>query len=93
MKITVYNIRIVLEQKLEGDKVQSSPVVSGGYVYVRSDDKKIYCLNVKTGAKVWQYETEGLIYSSPTVSGDKVYVGSTDNKVYCLNAAIGDTGS
>lgn len=76
-----------------GDSVQSSPAVSGGYVYVGSLDKKVYCLDAATGALLREYETGSYVVSSPAVSGGYVYVGSHDNKVYCLMTADGDNGS
>ena len=73
-----------------GDKVFSSPAVSGGYVYVGSCDNKVYCLDASTGSKVWEFVTGDEVRSSPAVSGGYVYVGSWDKKVYCLDA---DTGA
>ena len=78
--------------------VESSPAVSEGYVYVGSDDNKVYCLNAANGEKVWEFQTgDGVgsygVASSPAVSGGYVYVGSDDGKIYCLNAANGDEGS
>jgi outer membrane protein assembly factor BamB/ABC-type transport system substrate-binding protein len=72
-----------------GGGVESSPAVSGGYVYIGSIDDNIYCLNATTGAKVWSYTTGSYVVSSPAVSGGYVYVGSYDDKVYCLNATTG----
>jgi outer membrane protein assembly factor BamB len=69
--------------------VTSSPAVSGGYVYVGSDDANVYCLNAQTGFLVWNYTTGGAVGSSPAVSGGYVYVGSDDANVYCLNAQTG----
>ena len=73
-----------------GSNVSSSPAVSEGYVYVGSDDDKVYCLNAETGAMEWKYSTGDWVFSSLAVTGDYVYVGSDDNKVYCLNAETGD---
>ena len=73
--------------------MESSPAVSGGYVYVGSSDDNLYCLDALTGEKVWAIETERDIDSSPAVSGGYVYVGSDDDNVYCFKTAEGDTGS
>ena len=72
-----------------GDYVASSPAVAGGYVYVGSNDNKIYCLNATTGAKIWSYTTGDYVFSSPAIAEGRVYVGSYDNNVYCLNATSG----
>jgi outer membrane protein assembly factor BamB len=58
--------------------------------YVGSNDNKVYCLNAKTGEKIWSYETDDSIVSSPAVINGKVYIGSADGKVYCLRAKDGE---
>ena len=74
-----------------GERVYSSPAVSGGIVYVGSADRNVYALDAVTGALKagWPYTTGGPIRSSPAVSGGVVYVGSYDDKVYALDAATG----
>jgi len=75
-----------------GSFVVSSPAIGfDGTVYVGSDDKKVYALDEATGAKKWEFMTEGsLNFSSPAIGSDgTVYVGSSDNKVYALNGATG----
>jgi len=53
--------------------ISSSPVVSGGTVYVGSGDG-MYALDATTGEEKWKYETNGSV-SSPAVSRGTVYVG------------------
>ena len=67
----------------------ASPTVIGGYVYIGSYDDNLYCLNAITGAKIWNYVTEGALFGSPAVVGSYVYVGDFDNITYCLNAFTG----
>ena len=74
---------------MTGNSVYGSPAIVDGFVYVGSDDSKIYCLNATTGALVWSYTTGSYVYSSPAVAGGLVYVGSADWRVYCLNATTG----
>ena len=58
--------------------------------YVGSDDKKVYALDGKTGAKKWEFETGGRVFSSLAIGADgTVYVGSEDSKVYALNGKTG----
>jgi outer membrane protein assembly factor BamB len=66
-----------------------TPVVSGGNVYIGSNDHNLYCLNAQTGAKVWN-DTAGSWVFVPAVSGGYVYVGSADKNVYCVNAQTGE---
>jgi len=73
-----------------GGVMGSSPAIAGGRLYEGSEDHKVYCLNVTTGAFIWSYTTGGMIYaSSPAVTEGHVYVGSWDHDVYCLNAITG----
>ena len=58
-------------------------------VYVGSADYNVYALNANTGAKVWNYATDGIIISSPTIANGIVYIGSRDHNVYALDAATG----
>ena len=68
----------------------ASPAVSpdGQFVYIGSDDNKVYCLRASSGEKVWSFETGSWVRSSPAVSpdGQLVYIGSWDNKVWALKA-------
>ena len=73
-----------------GDEVWSSPEVSGGVVYVGSNDNRVYALDASTGDLIWSFETGDYVFSSPAVSGGVVYVGSNDNRVYALDASTGD---
>ena len=75
----------------------SSPAISGNgeFIYVGSDDYKVYCLEASSGAKVWSFETGGWVLSSPAISGNGefIYVGSDDNKAYTFPASefVGNT--
>ena len=75
-----------------GSRVESSPAVSGGVVYVGSGDNHLYALDASTGDLLWSYEMGDNVYleSSPAVSGGVVYVGSDDNHLYALDASTGD---
>ena len=72
-------------------RVDSSPAVANGVVYVGSDDDNVYALNASTGALLWSYTTGNDVYSSPAVANGVVYVGSDDGNVYALNANTGAT--
>ena len=69
-----------------GSKVDSSPTVANGIVYVGSDDGNVYALNADSGTKIWNYATGGAIASTPAVDNGVVFVGSDDHNVYALNA-------
>ena len=58
-------------------------------IYFGSRDKKLYCLDAKSGVKKWDYKTEGCSYVSiPCVSRGLVYFAS-GKKLYCLNSMTG----
>src|SRR5439155_9539400 len=43
------------------------------------------CVDVKTGKKVWIYETGGEIKSGANFAGDAVLFGSGDEHLYCVS--------
>ena len=72
-------------------RVESSPAVANGVVYVGSEDdyqKDLYALDAATGVLLWSYTTRGPVDSSPAVANGVVYVGASFN-VYALNASTG----
>ena len=71
--------------------MEGSPVVgTGNVVYVGSEDKKVYALDGRTGAKFWEFETKGKMRSSPAIGLDGVvYVGSEDKSFYALDGQTG----
>lgn len=71
-----------------GDDLYSSPTLANGFVYLGSDDMKVYCLEYHTGKLIWEYKTSGRVFS-PAVAGGKVYAGSYDRSLYCLSAKDG----
>ena len=73
-----------------GGRVEWSPAVVDGTVYVGSNDNNVYALDAATGTKQWAFETGDWIRSSPAVVDGTVYVGSKDGNVYALDAASGE---
>jgi len=79
----------------------SSPVVSGGTVYIvafRLNNSYLYALDAVTGAEKWKWECEppGFLFGvpSPAVHNDTVYIGSREycyvsGCVHALDAATG----
>src|SRR6266508_1078826 len=73
-----------------GDRVQSSPAVVGGILYVGSWDGYLYALNAASGALKWKYKTGSMITTSgPAVVSGVVYVGAENGTVYAVNASNG----
>ena len=71
------------------DMFLSSPVVAGGIVYFGSGSGIFYAIDCKTGKKVWDFETGGVIHSSPAYSDSTVFFGSWDSYLYALNSYSG----
>jgi outer membrane protein assembly factor BamB len=64
--------------------LESSPVVSGGTVFVGAGDGRLYALDLRTGRQTWRYPTGGAITGSPAVSGGRLLIGSEDGTLYCF---------
>jgi cysteine-rich repeat protein len=74
--------------------VTSSPVVSGGLVYVTSWDGKVYALNKEDGQQVWSFDTgsAGILGVQATVTvapGGQVVVGDSKATIYLLDGQTG----
>ncbi len=72
-----------------GDRIHSSPTISGGVVYVGTYDGKLLAINASNGAVLWSYQSGDDISSTPAISDNVVYFGSRDNSVYALDASSG----
>ncbi len=72
-----------------GDKIWSTPAVSGDTLLIGSFDKKLYALNMADGSKIWEFMTEGAIISTPLVHNGTVYIGSFDRYMYAVSAVDG----
>lgn len=69
--------------------VISSPVISGGTLFVGSNDHLLYALDAASGALKWKFKAESRITSSPAVSAGLVLFGSYDGNFYAVDAASG----
>ncbi len=67
----------------------SSAAVTNKYVIAGSQDKKLHCIDRKTGEAAWTFATKAHVDSSPVIVGDRVFVGSNDGKVYGLRLSDG----
>jgi outer membrane protein assembly factor BamB len=60
--------------------VRASPTVYNDKVYVGTLDGNLYCLDMKTGAVSWKYQTGGPILAAVTIADNAIYVpSSTDS--------------
>ena len=69
--------------------VNSSPAVTGGVVYIGSDDGRLYALGARNGSVRWSRWVRGAVRSSPAVSGGRVFVGSDKGWVQARSVRTG----
>ncbi len=69
--------------------MNSSPILSGGLVFVGSGDGYVYALDAATGAVRWKVNTNGQVNATPAVSDGMVYIGTDNDAVYALTATTG----
>ncbi len=75
--------------RLSFDRAHHS-VIAGGQLYFGSSvDGKVYALDAKSGAPLWDFFTDGPIRFAPVVWKDRVLVVSDDGHLYALSAADG----
>ena len=72
-----------------GSAFFSTPALTEEKLVVGGRDKKVHCLNRKTGKKIWDFQTRGDVDASPLICGEKVIIGSLDGRIYILKLADG----
>jgi outer membrane protein assembly factor BamB len=65
-------------------RVESSPAIAGGRVFVGSNDGRFYVLNLATGAKVWEFNAGAPLSASPAIANGRIVIGSQDGRLYCF---------
>ncbi len=64
-------------------------MVYGGYVWVGSQGKSLYCFEAATGKVAWRHEFSRQIKGSGCLWDGKIYIGCVDDWLRCLDAATG----
>lgn len=70
--------------KFATDEPCNSPVVAGGAVYFTCEDKKLYAVEAKTGARLWALNMKETHLSNPAVAGGTIYLIGDSGKVYAV---------
>ncbi len=65
-------------------RIESSPAIAGGRVYVGSNDGRFYVLNLSDGAKLWEFNAGGPLSASPAIANGRIVIGAQDGKLYCF---------
>ena len=84
-------------EKQRGQETQ--PLVHDGVIYITGSYSRLYAIDVKTGAEIWQYDArlpEGILPCCDVINrgaalyGDKIYFGTLDARLVALDAKTGD---
>jgi outer membrane protein assembly factor BamB len=65
-------------------RVESSPAIAAGRVFVGSNDGRFYVLNLTDGAKLWEFDTGAPLSASPAIANGRIIIGSQDGRLYCF---------
>jgi outer membrane protein assembly factor BamB len=65
-------------------RVESSPAIAGGRVFVGSNDGRFYVLNLSTGTKLWEFNAGAPLSASPAIANGRIVIGSQDGKLFCF---------
>ncbi|HEY3581014.1 MAG TPA: PQQ-binding-like beta-propeller repeat protein, partial [Pyrinomonadaceae bacterium] len=65
-------------------RVESSPAIAGGRVYVGSNDGRFYVLNLSDGAKLWEFDAGAPVSASPAIANGRIVIGTQDGRLYCF---------
>ena len=71
------------------DKIEGSPTIVDGRVYIGSWDNYMYCFDENNGDQIWKFKTGHRITSTPAFYKGKIYFNSGECKSYCLYANNG----
>jgi outer membrane protein assembly factor BamB len=69
--------------------IRSSAAVTEKGVVFGGRDKRVHCLDPKTGDDKWHFATRGRVDGSPVIVGERVFVGSADGRVYGIDLNTG----
>lgn len=69
------------------DPILTTPVTNSGLVYIGTDG--LYCLEVRTGNKVWHHATEDTVRGAAAIVESYLVFGCYDGEVRCLDKNTG----
>ena len=85
------------KETLDFEKIKSEPVINilnKNKVTTQIETGGVFCIDVITGNKEWDFVTRGTVSSTPVVYNENVYILSSDSntfrgELYCLDAETG----
>lgn len=69
--------------------IMATPAINIGKVVVGSEDKYVYCYDIKDGEKLWEFRTSGRVVGSAVITDSDVLLGSRDGFIYILDLETG----
>ncbi len=69
--------------------IWGSPAISGGTVFIGSDDGNLYAVDALSGSLKWKFASQGVVRSKPAIANDLVYFTSDDGSLYAVQAKDG----
>ena len=67
-------------------RTMSAAAIKDGLLYIADLSGFVYCLDLKTGEQVWEYDAFAAIWGSTFVADGKVYIGDEDGDIAILKA-------
>lgn len=65
-------------------RVESSPAIAGGRVFVGSNDGMFYVLDLSNGSKLWEFNAGAPLSASPAIANGRIVIGSQDGRLFCF---------
>jgi outer membrane protein assembly factor BamB len=72
-----------------GDALAGSPVTDGKRVFIGSEDKSCYALELSSGKLIWKFTAEYGFEASPLICNDAVFIGDLGGTMRALDKNTG----
>ncbi len=67
----------------------SSPAISSELIILGGRDRRVHCIDRKTGQAKWTFATRGNVDGSPVIGGNYTMIGSDDGRLYIIDITTG----
>lgn len=67
-------------------RTMSSCAIQDGLLYIAELEGFVYCLDARTGQKLWEHDLKANVWGSPYYVDGKVYLGTDEGDVYIFAA-------
>lgn len=80
---------IIKETQIDEPFLSAKPVFNNGKLYFTSLHRTVYCLEVETLNKIWEYNTKGRIFGGSTIFGSVLLFGNNEGILYAIDTKTG----